>query len=225
MDTEFSAKKQPDKCPGWSETLHETENLNIAGENVQTLIRYLVSRRVAITSTLAVLEDSERGLPWDLLSKEGEFMSDRSWMEYVSRRAWVEQNLTPGVLKKEQQFEKAFYRAGGVLLAGSDPTGIGGTLPGFGDQRELELLVEAGLTPMEAINVATEQGAKFLGCEAEVGAIDVGKRADLIVIRGDPSKNISDVRNVQTVIKDGLAYDPQKLLDSVRTKAGLVGIR
>lgn len=143
----------------------------------------------------------------------------------MERRAWQAQHPSPPVLTKEEQFEKAFYRAGGILLAGSDPTGMGGTLPGFGDQRELELLVEAGLTPLEAINVATEQGAKFLGCDSELGTIDVDKRADLIVIKGNPLKNIEDIRNIQMVIKDGMAYDQQKLLDSVRTKAGLVGLR
>jgi imidazolonepropionase-like amidohydrolase len=225
VDTEFFSKKQPDICPELFEALQATTKLDIAGENVQALIHSLVSHHVAVTSTLAVLEDGERGLPWNLLSNEGEFMSDRSWMVYMERRALRSQKPFPPVLTKEQQFEKEFYRAGGTLLAGSDPTGMGGTLPGFGDQRELELLVEAGLTPMEAINVATEQGARFLGCDSELGTIDLSKKADLIVIKGNPSKNISDVRNIQMVIKDGLAYDPQKLLDSVRTKAGLVGIR
>jgi imidazolonepropionase-like amidohydrolase len=225
VDTELLPNKQPDKCPGFVETLNGNTKLDIRGENVQSLIQYLVSHHVAITSTLPVLEDPERGLPWSLTSTQGEFMSDLSWMAYMSRRAHFAQNPFPPVLKKEQQFEQAFYRAGGTLLAGSDPTGIGGTLAGFGDQRELELLVEAGLTPIEAINVATEQGAKFLGCESEIGTLDIGKKADLVVVKGNPSKDISDIRNVQMVIKDGLGYDPKKLLDSVRTKAGLVGLR
>jgi imidazolonepropionase-like amidohydrolase len=225
VDTEFFSKKQPDVCPDFMEALQEVTKLNVTGKDVQSVIQSLVAHRVAITSTLPVLEDGDRGVPLNRLMIDGEFMSDRSWMEYMQRRVFHSQHASPPILAKEEQFEKAFYRAGGILLAGSDPTGMGGTLPGFGDQRELELLVEAGLTPLEAINVATEQGAKFLGCDSDRGTIDVNRKADLIVVKGNPLKNIGDIRNIQVVIKDGTAFDPQKLLDSVRTKAGLVGLR
>jgi len=109
-----------------------------------------------------------------------------------------------------------------VLMAGCDPTGYGGVLPGFGDQRNLELLVEAGFTPEEAIHVATENGAQWLGEDSKVGTIAVGMVADLVVVDGNPAKNIADVEKVDTVFKDGVGYDPQKLIASVR---GLVGLR
>src|ERR1017187_2740244 len=126
------------------------------------------------------------------------------------------------LLRKEMDFEVAFVRAGGLLLAGPDPTGNGGVLPGFGDQREIELLVEAGLTPVEAIHVATENGAFYLGQQDRIGTLSPGKQADLIVIKGDPSKSIDEIENVDTVFKAGIGYDPKKLIDSVR---GQVGIR
>ena len=126
------------------------------------------------------------------------------------------------MFKKEEAFEYAFSKAGGTLLAGLDPTGNGAVVAGFGDQREVELLVEAGFTPLEAIHIATENGAKFLGVEDKVGTLEVGKQADLIVIKGDPSKTIADIENVETVFKDGKGYDSQKLIDSVK---GLVGYR
>jgi imidazolonepropionase-like amidohydrolase len=119
-------------------------------------------------------------------------------------------------------FEVAFVKAGGLLLAGPDPTGNGGVLPGFGDQREIELLVEAGFAPVQAIQIATENGAKFLGREDQIGTLASGKQADLVLIKGDPSKNIEDIENVETVFRSGVGYDSKKLIESVR---GQVGIR
>jgi hypothetical protein len=126
------------------------------------------------------------------------------------------------LLRQEMAFELAFVKAGGQLLAGPDPTGMGGVLPGFGDQRELELLVEAGFTPVEAIHIYTSNGAAFLGRLDRIGTIEKGKQADLVVVKGDPSRHIEDIENVVTVFKDGLGYDSARLIDSVR---GHVGIR
>ena len=109
----------------------------------------------------------------------------------------------PAAFKKEMEFEHAFVQAGGLLLAGLDPTGMGGVIAGFGDQREVELLVEAGFTPVEAIHIATANGAQYLGELDRIGTIAVGKQADLVVIKGDPSKKIEDIENVETVFKDG----------------------
>jgi Amidohydrolase family len=122
--------------------------------------------------------------------------------------------------KKEMEFEVAFSKAGGVLLAGEDPTGIGGVLAGFGDQREVELLVEAGFPPLEAIRIATLNGAHYLGDADKVGTIATGKAADLVVIKGNPSSKIEEIENVEIVFKDGIGYDSAKLLESVRGKVG-----
>jgi imidazolonepropionase-like amidohydrolase len=119
-------------------------------------------------------------------------------------------------------FERAFVRAGGHLMAGVDPTGPGGVLPGYGDQREVELLVEAGFTPVEAIRIATLNGAQFLRIDDQTGSIATGKAADLVVIKGDPSREIADVEKVDTVFKDGIGYDAQKITESMR---GMVGVR
>jgi imidazolonepropionase-like amidohydrolase len=120
------------------------------------------------------------------------------------------------------QFERAFAKAGGQLLAGCDPTGNGAALAGYGDQREVELLVEAGFTPIEALKIASWDGALWLGAQERIGAIGQGRDADLVVVKGDPSRNISDIEKIEIVFKDGVGYDPQKLVESVR---GLVGIR
>jgi hypothetical protein len=128
----------------------------------------------------------------------------------------------PAAFKKEMEFEYAFAKAGGLLLAGLDPTGMGGVIAGFGDQREVELLVEAGFTPLEAIHIATANGAQYLGELDRIGTIATGKQADLVVIKGDPSKKIEEIENVETVFKDGVGYDSAKLIESVR---GVVGSR
>ena len=120
------------------------------------------------------------------------------------------------------RFEREFVKAGGLLLAGCDPTGIGGVLPGYGDQRGLELLVEGGFSPVEAIRIAALNGAIFLGEERSIGSIATGKAADLVVLAGNPVKNIDDVEKVETVFKDGVGYDPTKLKRSVE---GLMGLR
>ena len=99
---------------------------------------------------------------------------------------------------------------------------MGGVLAGFGDQREVELLVEAGFTPVEAIHIATSNGAQYLGELNRIVTIAPGKQADLVVIKGDPSKKIEDIENVEIVFKDGVGYDSAKLIQSVE---GMVGTR
>jgi imidazolonepropionase-like amidohydrolase len=119
-------------------------------------------------------------------------------------------------------FERAFVQAGGLLLAGLDPTGNGGVVAGFGDLREVELLVEAGFTPVEAIKIASFNGAKFLGEDSRIGSVTVGKQADLMVVNGNPGADINDIENVEIVFKAGVGYDSEKLIQSVQ---GLVGVR
>jgi adenine deaminase len=119
-------------------------------------------------------------------------------------------------------FERLFVQAGGLLIAGLDPTGNGGVVAGFGDHREVELLVEAGFTPLEAIRIATLNGADFLGEDTRIGSIAAGKQADMMVIKGNPATNIYDIEKVEIVFKDGVGWDTEKLIQSVQ---GLVGTR
>ena len=147
-------------------------------------------------------------------------------ISYLRTRAQISDTAAksywPALFNKELQFERAFVKAGGLLLAGLDPTGYGGVIPGFGDQREVELLVEAGFTPVEAIHIATSNGAQFLGELDRIGTLAVGKAADMAVIHGDPSTDIKDIEKVEIVFKDGAGYDSAKLIESAR---GLVGLR
>jgi len=127
----------------------------------------------------------------------------------------------PALFKKELEFEREFAKQGGLLLAGLDPTGYGGVIAGYGDQREVELLVEAEFTPVEAIHITTSNGAEFLGELDKIGTLAPGKLADIVVIQGDPSANIKDIEKVELVFKDGVGYDPAKLIESARGQVGL----
>ena len=228
-DSEFVPNKQPDQCPQGVQT--SLRQLDLNGPAAQETIRTLVSKNVALTSTLPVFEaggaplaQSGIGAGSALLNPRVlNVMSTDARVRYLQARARVssEANFVP-LLRKAMDFERAFVKAGGVLLAGLDPTGNGGIVAGFGDLRQVELLVEAGFTPPEAIKIASLNGAKFLGEDARIGSIAPGKQADLMVVKGNPATRISDIENVEIVFKDGIGYDSEKLIQSVQ---GLVGIR
>jgi imidazolonepropionase-like amidohydrolase len=234
VDTEFMVGKKLDQCPEDGEDPLGMAKLDVNSGALHDTIQYLVQRHVAITSTLPVFEmGSFSGRPTmqkrvlDALSPDARsaVLANRVRASDVSRiRQRFGTDVSPyeAAFKKEEEFEYAFSKAGGLLLAGLDPTGMGGVIAGFGDQREVELLVEAGFTPLEAIHIATANGAQFLGELDRVGTIAPGKQADLVVIKGDPSKKIEDIENVETVFKDGVGYDSGKLIESVR---GVVGSR
>jgi len=222
-DTEFTPDKKPDLSPPVSASWGSWLKVDVAGPEVQGLIRDLVAKKVAVTSTLPVFELGVPGRP-PLSPRMLTSMSAESRTSYLAARARVPvvpNSRAEQLLRKEMAFELAFVRAGGLLLAGPDPTGMGGVLPGFGDQRELELLVEAGFTPVEAIHFYTANGAAFLGRLERIGTLAPGKQADLVVVKGNPSQKIEDIENVVTVFKDGLGYDSARLIESVRSQVGI----
>ena len=234
VDTEFQPGKKPGVCPDVPTDPVQMATLDVNAGPVHEMILDLVRRHVAITSTLAVFEmGAFTGRPTlqkrllDALSPDAR--STLLWRRvqstdsaYLRKRYGSEISPEPAAFRKELEFEYAFVQAGGVLLAGSDPTGMGGVVAGFADQRELELLVEAGFTPVQAIHIATENGARYLGDADRVGTVAAGKQADLVIIKGNPDAHIEDVENVEIVFKDGVGYDSIKLIDSVR---GVVGSR
>jgi imidazolonepropionase-like amidohydrolase len=226
VDTEFFPGKKPGICPAKEAAEDFAKNVDIEGAPVQAMIRDLVSHHVAVTSTLAVFEISVPNRPaMRKMLRAKDALSPQGWSTYLKVRSSIaEENnpLSAVSLKKEMQFERDFVKAGGLLMAGCDPTSFGGVLPGFGDQRGIELLVDAGFTPVEAIHIATQNGAKFLGESESIGSIAAGKAADLVVLSGNPAQNIEAVESVQLVFKDGIGFDPAKLIQSVQ---GMVGQR
>jgi imidazolonepropionase-like amidohydrolase len=224
--SDFVTGKQPDACP-------PNVSASIAALSVDTasrfplpasrdLIETLVRRKVAVTSTLGIFETFVPGRP-PTQQRVLDVMSNDAKVRYLQTRAASAGTMTSPWVKlfaSEMRFEKMFADAGGLLIAGTDPTGYGGCVPGMCSQRAIELLVEAGFTPLEAIKVATLNGATYLGRADRVGTIAVGKDADLVLVNGDPSFRISDIENVALVFKDGVAYDASKLIASAR---GMVG--
>ena len=180
-----------------------------------------MKRKVAITSTLTVFETFTPGRPIppgiDVLTPQLREQFEQMHAAVAKAPGSIYAKMFP----KGMSMELAFSRAGGLLITGTDPTGGGGVIAGYSNQRALELLVEAGFSPLEAIRIGTLNGATYLGRDKETGTIAAGKLADLVVINGDPSARIADVRNVEMVFKQGVGYDPQKLIASVKGKVGL----
>ncbi len=216
-DSEFVPGKAPELCPPM--TLFNVNTLDIKSGPVQAMIKDLVAHHVAVDSTLAVFdaalggEIDPRGLSLAVAEAQKSVAAMHEMQSKVGK-------MLPGLVQRELAFERAFVAAGGLLLSGCDPTGDGTVLAGFGDQRNLELLVSGGFTPVEAIHIATQNGATFLG-RADLGTIAAGKRADLVVLDGNPARDIHDIEKVVTVFKDGVGYDSKKLIDAVRGNVGL----
>ena len=213
--------KQPDACP--AENMRAQADVDGQSPAVQASIRELVARKVALTSTLAVYEtfmpDRARLDPRAMA-----LLAPDTRQEVEATHANLEKDgfvVPPRLLAKMMAWERDFVRAGGVLGAGVDPWGTG-MLPGFGDLRNYELLVEAGFTPGEAIRIMSLNGATILREAAECGSVEPGKVADLVVIRGDPAARPAEIREVVTVFRDGIGYDSARMLAAIR---GLVGIR
>jgi imidazolonepropionase-like amidohydrolase len=225
-DSEFVEGRKPDTCPEGRDTVEDSLlNLDATSGPLHDTIRDLIGKHVAVTSTLPVFETIVPNRA-PIEPRVLDAMLPEARIQYLTRRSSISDGAAkshwPALLKKEMEFEHEFAKEGGLLLAGLDPTGYGGVIAGFGDQREVELLVEAGFTPLEAIHIATANGATFLGEQNEIGTIAPGKAADIVVINGDPSANIKDIENVEIVFKDGVGYDSAKLIESVK---GLVGLR
>jgi enamidase len=219
--TDFVAGKKPDACPGQGAGQQTIAALDENGEPFRALVRKLVDRRVALTSTLTVFETFTPGRPrppgLEVLLPVLREQFERNFERTSTNKNSSYIRLFPKALA----LERAFAKAGGLLVAGTDPTGGGGVIPGFSNQRQIELLVEAGFSPAEAIQIGTLNGAKYLGRDARVGSIAPGKQADLIVVAGNPATAIADIRKVEIVFKQGVGFDPAKLIASVSGRVGL----
>jgi hypothetical protein len=222
-DLEFHPDKRPDQCP--PRTPEHFASLDLASPRVRQTFRAMVDRHVAMTSTLATYEENVPDRPplepriLTALSADAraELMSARTaYAADPSHALWAT------AYRKVMDFDTAFVHAGGLLGAGVDPTGMGIAVAGFGDQRNYELLLEAGFQPVEAITILTANGARILGAADRFGTVTAGKLADLVVIQGDPVSRPAEIRNVTLVFKQGVGYDSAKLIESVK---GMVGVK
>ena len=222
---EYDPDKQPDKCPGVKMSVFESLDLN--GKAVKATFRDMIKHRVGMTSTVAIFEGLMADRP-PLEQRTLDALYPPAKDAYLAARAQLASPagrkgaISEAAFQKLLAYEVAFVRAGGVLAAGVDPTGIGGVLAGFGDQRNYELFLEAGFTPAEAVKILSANGAQILGAAADFGTVTAGKSADLVVIRGDIAARPAEIRNVTLVFKQGVGYDSPKLIASVK---GMVGLR
>jgi len=225
VNTQLDPGKQLDTCPATTGT-PTLVAMKPGSPEADALIKLLVDHHVAVTSTLPVFEQS-LALHAPLQPRAMAVLTPQAREDYLYLRNL---SATRGPSERGQTFaqaykndlglERQFVAAGGLLLAGPDPTGNGGVIPGFGDQRAIELLVEAGFTPLEAIRIGTLNGATYLGLANRIGTITPGKDADLFIVVGNPARDIADIEKVKVVFKDGVGYDSAKLLDSVRGRYG-----
>ena len=221
-NSEYYAGKKPDVCPTVGDSALYF-NLDIQGPDVQQTFQEMVKHHVAMTSTLDVFElSSPSRVPFDQRVLDALYpeASQQVATFYASGKA-ASDAAHRATLRKAMDFDRAFVKAGGLLGAGADPCCVS-AIAGYGDQRNFELLVEAGFTPEQALQIMTSNGAKILGFDKTLGTIEAGKQADLVVIAGDPVRTQSDIRNVETVFRRGIGFDAAKLRESVK---GLVGLR
>jgi len=222
-NSDYAPDKEPDRCPGG--LVSAVGMVDVKGPAVQETFRVMVRNNVAMTSTLAVYElfvpnrptKDERTLQMMAPEVRADYLEARERIDTERNTAY-----TPEVFRNGMAYERAFFEAGGLLAAGVDPTGNGGALPGFGDQRNFELLSEAGFSPAQVVQIMTLNGAKVLGIDRDLGSIETGKIADLAVMPGDLTTDPALIRGIHLVFKDGIGYDARRLLADCE---GLIGIR
>jgi imidazolonepropionase-like amidohydrolase len=219
--TDFEAQKQPDVCPAGS--LARVGGTAPDATTSAAIFKKMIDHHVSMTSTLSVVESLLPHRPYD--PRMLDLMTPDLRTSYLALRAHIDSEVNwpfkTVVIKNAEAFEKAFVDAGGLMAAGCDPTGIGGDPPGLGDQRNYELLSEAGFTPQQVVQIMTLNGAKILGAADHIGSIERGKNADLVVLNGDLAADPTVIHKVTTVFKDGVGYDSPKLIASVNGHLGI----
>jgi len=218
--SDFVAGRKEDVC-AFGAVTPSLKKLDVNSEEMKNLMSFLVEKKVALTSTLPVFEPYTGR---EVIPGAGEAALAPQIRKVVedSYNASVGKDSSDAALfKKEMAWEKKFVEMGGRLMAGVDPTGAGRTIPGYADRHVLELLVEAGFTLPQAVKICSLNAAEYLGRDKDIGSVTIGKRADLVLINGDPEKEIKTVRNTEIVFKNGIGFDSKKIFDSVNGTVGL----
>ncbi|GAA4376116.1 amidohydrolase family protein [Hymenobacter koreensis] len=218
--SDFAANKVADACD-YPAARRGLQNLPVNSPAMADLIKLLISKGVALTSTLPVFEpytgrEAVLGGGMEALIPQLQERETTTWKQNQQK-----DSASVALFKKELAWEKMFYDAGGLLVAGTDPTGAGRTIAGYSNRRQIELLVEGGFTAVQAIRISTLNGATYLGRAQEIGSIEAGKRADLVLVNGDPEQDIKQIRNMDTVFKNGVGFDSAKIFESAKGKVGL----
>lgn len=218
--SDFDSLKVEDQIND-SEERQSLLKLDVNSPKMKSLMQFMIGKHMALTSTLTVFEPSTGremvpGGGEEALLPEVKEMVEKKWQAAQNR-----DQASAGLFRKEQTWEKQYYDLGGLLIAGTDPTGAGRVVSGYSNHREIELLVEGGFTIAQAIKICTLNGAIYLGRQAEIGTIATGKNADLVLIDGDLSADVKNIRKTEIVFKNGIGFDSQKIFDSVKGHVGM----
>ena len=196
---------------------------NFDTDKAETLIQSMVQNNVYFAPTLVNINRNAR-TPRDLEANpllryipEGEPNTMASFGE-EERREWS------STMVRMKEVTRRFQQAGGLLIAGTDSANAA-TLPGWSLHWEMELFVEAGISPMGALQAATLNNAKVLHMDQELGTVQAGKYADLVILEADPLEDIRNTQKIHRVIKDGIVLDPQDLLEKNLQQFGARGER
>ncbi|HKS05366.1 MAG TPA: amidohydrolase family protein [Gemmatimonadaceae bacterium] len=218
-NSEYVPGKQPDVCPRGN--MRAQADVDVTSTAIQASIRAIVAGKAAVASTLAAYETfSPDRMKLD--PRALEFLAPGARREVERNHANIAATglvVPERLLKKMMAWERAFVAAGGLLGAGCDPWGTG-LLPGVGNLRNFELLIEAGFTTQQVVQIMTLNGARILGIADRTGSIEPGKAADIMIVRGNPGASPSDIYNVVTVFRDGVGYDSEKLRAAAKGRVG-----
>ena len=219
--SDFIEEKQVDMCDPF-EMRKAMINIPTDSKVVSDLINHLVAKKVALTSTINVFEPytNREVVPGGGLDALFPGAKEKVLRRWARRQG--KDSIDYLLFNKSKIWEKAFYDAGGLLVAGTDPTYDGRIVAGYANMRLLELFVEMGFSISEAIKICTLHGAQYLEQESSIGTIEALKIADLLIISEDISLDISAIRSIETVFKNGIGYDSKKLFKAAE---GYVGIR
>jgi imidazolonepropionase-like amidohydrolase len=203
------------------------QRFDLQSEKMRALVQLLAQSKVFLDPTLVVEEfgevsnpDAERNDPNNQYLSAASVEEDHKY--WKSPLFEVPADLQATAVKsfhKQQKFVGMCSQAGVRIIAGTDGPGIGRLLPGFGLHRELELLEESGLSPLQAVRAATSTAAEALGKEDQLGTIERGKFADLVVLDANPLAGVQNLRKIHLVVQDGKTYSPEALLQQVRSQA------
>lgn len=217
--TDFVKDKPENECVFTGQSLI---NLDDNDPELLSLMKFLIEKNVTLTYTPVVVEPytGREVVPGGGEASLVPYLLEQLKQAHANAINTKGDSISIVSLKKEMKRILKFHSLGGKITVGSDPTGAGKTLAGYANQRTIEVLKETGFTIEESIKISTLNGAEYLGIDDQTGTIEIGKRADLVLIDGDLSKDVSAIRNMEIVFKSGIGYDSRKIFDSVK---GMVG--
>ncbi len=187
----------------------KTFAIDLKAGKTDSVLQFLKDHHIVVDPTLGVFELSLRSLKDDITLIEPNFSSIPLPLQELFKNTGMapkKAEALKGYIRSIKEVVKAMFDRGIPIVAGTD---MG--MPGYSLYRELELYVQGGLTPMQALTTATITPARVMGKELKTGSLDIGKDADIIIVDANPLDNISNIRKVSTVIKNGKVYDPKKL--------------